>query len=102
MHNNRNEATSKVRFPSSFTEACNKTATVGVSVKGVMCTDTISFQKDLLLDERHSPNALFQLHKIERNSNATEKDTSFHQTPMNKELTLKASQKLHCSNEYRK
>jgi hypothetical protein len=37
-------------------------------------------------DERYVPSTLFQVHGTEQVGNATEKNTSFHQAPINREL----------------
>jgi hypothetical protein len=97
MHRNPAEAINKVRFSSLFAEAYNKVATVGAAVKGSMCSGIMPLQKYVILDERYAPSILFQLHGTEQDGNATEKNTSSHRAPMNRELAPKASVEPHCS-----
>jgi hypothetical protein len=63
-----------------------------------MCTGIMLLQEDVP-DKRYAPSTLFQLHGIQQDSNATEKNTciSSHQAPMNRDLTAKASEEPHCS-----
>jgi hypothetical protein len=97
IHSNPTQAIHKVRFSSLFAEAYNKAATVGETVKGFMCTGIMPLLEDVVLDERYAPRTLFQLHGSEQDGNATEKNTSSDQAPMNREITPKASEEPHYS-----
>jgi hypothetical protein len=57
---------------------------VGAAVKGFMFTGIMPLQKYFVPDEIHAPSTLFQLHGIEQEGNATEKNTSSHQAQINR------------------
>jgi hypothetical protein len=95
MHRNPNGVISKIRFPSLFAEAYNnKTATVEQAVNGFAWTGIMPLQNDFTPD---APSIVCELHGNQHECNDTQKNMTFHQAPMNRELTPKVSQEHYCS-----
>jgi hypothetical protein len=71
---------------------------VGAAVKGFVYSGIMPLHEDVVPDKRYASSTLFQLHgTTEQDSNATKKNTSFHQTSISREQAPKANEEPHCS-----